>query len=358
MPCSTRSILGPVAVTFALASLIVPQSPLAAQQPAAPVGAYAAAQYLGEIRNTVLYGDIWERPQLSSRDRSLITVAVTQALYATNELRLHIGRALDNGVTQSEIAELIAHVLWYSGFPTAVNAARVAAEVFAERGLPESPPESSPREPNPDDHLFPGVFPATPYVTDLLDLLYAETWERPELSPRDRSLVTVAVGTALYASSEVRFHVGRALDNGVTQEEISELITHVTFYSGFPTGVNAARVAADVFEQRGLPLPDARFPGAPYLDTLISGLVYRDTWPRRALSLRDRSLNTIAMTQAAYQTDQLRAHVRRGLDNGITPEELSEMMAHVRLYSGFPSGVNGSRLLAEVLQERGIPLPN
>jgi len=358
MPCSTCSILGPVAVTFALASLIVPQSPLAAQQPAAPVGAYDAAQYLGDIRNTVLYGDIWERPQLSARDRSLITVAVTQALYATNELRLHIGRALDNGVTQSEIAELIAHVLWYSGFPTAVNAARVAAEVFAEHGLPESPPESSPREPNPDDHLFPGVFPATPYVADLLDLLYAETWERPELSPRDRSLVTVAVGTALYASSEVRFHVGRALDNGVTQEEISELITHVTFYSGFPTGVNAARVAADVFEQRGLPLPDARFPGAPYLDTLISGLVYRDTWPRRELSLRDRSLITIAMTQAAYQTDQLRAHVRRGLDNGITPEELSEMMAHVTLYSGFPSGVNGSRLLAEVLQERGIPLPN
>ena len=358
MPRSTRSILGPVAVISVLASLIAPQSPLAAQQPAAPVGAYAAAQYLGEIRNTVLYGDIWERPQLSARDRSLITVAVTQALYATNELRLHNGRALDNGVTQSEIAELIAHVLWYSGFPTAVNAARVAAEVFAERGLPESPPESSPREPNPDDHLFPGVFPATPYVTDLLDLLYAETWERPELSPRDRSLVTVAVGTALYASSAVRFHVGRALDNGVTQEEISELITHVTFYSGFPTGVNAARVAADVFEQRGLPLPDARFPGAPYLDTLISGLVYRDTWPRRALSLRDRSLITIAMTQAAYQTDQLRAHVRRGLDNGITPEELSEMMAHVTLYSGFPSGVNGSRLLAEVLQERGIPLPD
>ena len=358
MPCSTRSILGPVAVTIVLTSSIAPQSPLAAQQPAAPVGAYDAAQYLGEIRNTVLYGDIWERPQLSARDRSLITVAVTQALYATNELRLHIGRALDNGVTQSEIAELIGHVLWYSGFPTAVNAARVAAEVFAERGLPESPPESSPREPSLDDHLFPGVFPATPYVADLLDLLYAETWERPELSPRDRSLVTVAVGTALYASSEVRFHVGRALDNGVTQEEISELITHVTFYSGFPTGVNAARVAATVFEQRGLPLPDARFPGAPYLDTLISGLVYRDTWPRSELSPRDRSLITIAMTQAAYQTDQLRGHLGRGLDNGITPGELSEMMAHVTLYSGFPSGVNGSRLLAEVFQQRGIPLPN
>ena len=73
-------------------------------------------------------------------------------------------------------------------------------------------------------------------------------------------------------------------------------------------------------------------------------------------TLRDRSLITIAMTQAAYQTDQLRGHLRRGLDNGITPEELSEMMARVTLYAGFPSGVNGSRVLAEVLQERGIPL--
>lgn len=360
MSRSTRSILGPVVTTFVLASLIAPQSPLAAQQPAAPVGAYDAAPYLGEIRNTVLYGDIWERPQLSPRDRSLVTVAVTQALYATNELRLHMGRALDNGVTQTEIAELIAHVLWYSGFPTGVNATRVATEVFAERGLPATPPGTSPRESRMDDEpLFPGALPATPYVRDLLDqVLYAETWERPELSPRDRSVVTVAVVTALYRTSEVRAHVGRALNNGVTQEEISEIITHVTFYAGFPTGVNASRVAAEVFEQRGLPLPDARFPGAPYLDTLIDGLVYGDTWTRPGLSPRDRSLVTIAMTQAAYQTDQLRGHIRRGLDNGITPLELSELMAQVTLYSGFPSGVNGSRVLAEVLQERGIPLPN
>ena len=360
MPHSTGSLCGTAVAAFALISLMVPQPHLAAQQPAAPTGAYAASPYLGEIRDAVLYGDIWERPQLSARDRSLITVAVNQALYATNELRIHMGRALDNGVTQSEIAELIGHVLWYSGFPTGVNAARVAAEVFEQRGLPTSPPESSPRESRADaDPLFPGAFPATPYLSDLLNqVVYAETWERPELSPRDRSLITVAVGTALYASSEVRYHVGRALDNGVTQEEISEVITHVTFYSGFPTGVNASRVAAGVFEQRGLPLPDARFPGAPYLDTLIDDLVYGETWPRSELSLRDRSLITIAMTQAAYQTDQLRVHLRRGLDNGITPEELSEMMAHVTLYAGFPVGVNGSRLLAEVLRERGIPLPN
>ena len=327
-----------------------------AQQPPPPPGAYDAAPYLGEIRNNYLYGDIWERPGLSARDRSMITVAVNQALYATNELRLHMGRALDNGVTQTEISEIIAHVLWYSGFPTGVNAARVAAEVFKERGLPITPPGASSRQPPVDPEIeFPGAFPQTPYLRDMLNqLVYAETWKREELSPRDRSMITVAVGTALYASSEVRHHVGRALDNGVTQEEISEIIIHVTFYSGFPTGVNAARVAAEVFEAKGLPLADARFPGAPYLDQLIDGLVYGETWTRKQLSARDRSLVTIAMTQAAYQSDQLRVHLRRGLDNGLTPEELSELMAQVTLYAGFPSGVNGSRILAEVLRERGI----
>lgn len=333
----------------------------AAQQPPPPPGAYDAAPYLGSIRNTYLYGDIWERPGLSARDRSMITVAVNQALYATNELKLHMGRALDNGVTQTELSEIIAHVLWYSGFPTGVNAARVAAEVFEERGLPVTPPGASSRQPPVDPELeFPGAFPQTPYVRDLLNqVVYAETWTRPELSPRDRSMITVAVGTALYASSEVRYHVGRALDNGVTPDEIAEVITHVSFYSGFPTGVNAARVAQQVMESRGIELPEARFPAAPYLDTLLDKLVYGETWSRESqLSARDRSLVTIAMTQAAYQSDQLRVHLRRGLDNGLTPTELSELMAQITLYAGFPSGVNGSRILAEVLQERGIPLPD
>jgi alkylhydroperoxidase/carboxymuconolactone decarboxylase family protein YurZ len=331
-----------------------------AQQPAPPPGAYDAAPYLGQIRNTYVYGDIWERPGLSARDRSMITVAVNQATYATNELRLHMGRALDNGISQAELAEIIAHTLWYSGFPTGVNAARVAAQVFEERGLPAIPPGASSRQPPDDPELeFPGAFPQTPYLRDLLNqVLYAETWTREELSPRDRSMITVAVGTALYASSEIRYHIGRGLDNGVTQDEISEIITHVTFYSGFPTGVNAAGVAAEVFEARGLPLGDSRFPGAPYIDELISGMLYGETWTREQLSRRDRSLATIAVTLANYQTDQLRVHLGIGLDNGLTTQEISELITQVTLYAGFPPGVNASRTFAEVLQERGLPLPD
>jgi 4-carboxymuconolactone decarboxylase len=67
-------------------------------------------------------------------------------------------------------------------------------------------------------------------------------------------LITVAVAQASYATDQLRGHLGRALNNGVTQEEIEEIITHVTFYAGWPTGSNAARVAAEVFTDRGLPL--------------------------------------------------------------------------------------------------------
>ncbi len=92
------------------------------------------APKLAELSSDVLFGDVWERPQLSKRDRSLIVVAVLTALYRTDQLRGHIGRALDNGVTKDEIAEVITQMAFYAGWPTAANAVRVAKEVYDERG--------------------------------------------------------------------------------------------------------------------------------------------------------------------------------------------------------------------------------
>ena len=85
---------------------------------------------LAELTADVLFGDVWERPGLSKRDRSLITVAALIALYRTDQLRGHIGRALDNGVTKDEIGEVINHMAFYAGWPTAANAVRVAKEVY------------------------------------------------------------------------------------------------------------------------------------------------------------------------------------------------------------------------------------
>ena len=93
--------------------------------------------------------------------------------------------------------------------------------------------------------------PAAPKLADLTEnLLFGEIWERPELSKRDRSLITVAVLTALYRSEQLRNHFNRALDNGITRSELSEIVTHVTFYAGWPTGANAAQVLKEVFDQR------------------------------------------------------------------------------------------------------------
>ncbi|MCZ6887509.1 MAG: carboxymuconolactone decarboxylase family protein [Gammaproteobacteria bacterium] len=88
------------------------------------------APHLAELTTEVVFGDVWERPQLSKRDRSLITVAVLTAMYRTDQLKGHVARALQNGVTKEEIGEVITHMALYAGWPTAVNAAVVAKDVF------------------------------------------------------------------------------------------------------------------------------------------------------------------------------------------------------------------------------------
>ena len=91
---------------------------------------YDLIPQLGKLRAEVLFGDVWEQPELSKRDRSLATVAVLIALYRTPELKGHMVRAIENGVTKEELYGLITHLAFYSGWPTAVNAGRVALEVL------------------------------------------------------------------------------------------------------------------------------------------------------------------------------------------------------------------------------------
>jgi 4-carboxymuconolactone decarboxylase len=88
-----------------------------------------------EVTENVIYGDIWERPDLSKRDRSLVVLATLISTYRPEQLRGHLARALDNGVTKVEIAEIITHLAFYSGWPSSMTAARIAKEVFEERGI-------------------------------------------------------------------------------------------------------------------------------------------------------------------------------------------------------------------------------
>lgn len=85
-----------------------------------------------EYTDKVLFGDVWERPELSPRDRCLITVACLISLYRTNELPFHLKKALENGVSREELIEVITHLAFYSGWPTASSAVGIARQVFSE----------------------------------------------------------------------------------------------------------------------------------------------------------------------------------------------------------------------------------
>ena len=91
------------------------------------------APKLAQLTDDVLYGDVWARPQLSPRDRSLVTVSALIAMNRPDQLRSHLARARDNGVTEDEVAETITHLAFYAGWPSAVTAVTVAKEVFAKK---------------------------------------------------------------------------------------------------------------------------------------------------------------------------------------------------------------------------------
>lgn len=100
-------------------------------------GPYAdIAPALDGITQQVLFGDVWQRAQLSRRDRSLATVAALVAQYRVNELPFHLKYALQNGVTREELVEEITHLAFYAGWPAANTAVGIARQVFAE--TPES----------------------------------------------------------------------------------------------------------------------------------------------------------------------------------------------------------------------------
>jgi len=106
---------------------------------------------------------------------------------------------------------------------------------------------NQPRQVGGGRRMFGDFAPKLAELTD--DVLFKDVWSRPELAARDRSLITVAVLTAGGNTDQLSFHLGRALENGVTQEELIEAITHVTLYAGWPRGMAAMGVAKQLFTE-------------------------------------------------------------------------------------------------------------
>lgn len=218
------------------------------------------APALERYTQRVLLGDLWKRPDLSPRDRSLITVAVLIARNQTTELPSHLNLALDSGVKASEISEVITHLAFYSGWANALSAVAVARDVFRARGIgaDQLPPAEGPllpidqaSEARRAAFVEQSVGPVAPGIVQYTsDPLFQDLWLRPALAPRDRSLVTISTLVATGQVAQLSAHLNRAMDNGLTKAEASEVLTHLLFYTGWPSVFSAIPVAKDVFEKR------------------------------------------------------------------------------------------------------------
>ena len=220
----------------------------------------AVAPALEHFKNRRLFGDLWKRPGLTPRDRSIVTVAALIARNQPIELRFQLGLALEHGAKPRELSEIITHLAFYSGWGNAMMAVDVARDVFERHNisaqqLPAVAPTLLPldeaaeakRAANVEQQMG-AIMPALVQYTT--DVLFRDLWLRPDLAPRDRSLVTVSALVASGQVAQITFHLNRAMDNGLTQTEAAEAIAHLAFYAGWPNAMSAVPVAKDVFEKR------------------------------------------------------------------------------------------------------------
>jgi len=197
---------------------------------------------------------------MSPRDRSVVTVAALIARNQIVEMPYHFNLALDNGMKPGELSEIITHLAFYSGWANATTAVAVAKDIFDARKIrpDQLPPAGGPRLPLDEGaeaqraaRVAEDVGATAPgleqYTTDVL---FRDLWLRPGLAPRDRSLVTVSALIALGHGAQIPYHLNRAMDNGLTKTEASEVLTHLAFYAGWPNAMSAVPVAKGVFEKR------------------------------------------------------------------------------------------------------------
>jgi 4-carboxymuconolactone decarboxylase len=205
---------------------------------------------LATLTDDVLFGNVWSRPDLSPRDRSLVTISVLIATGKPAQLAGHLGRALDNGVQASEASGVLAHLAIYSGWPSAVSALPIYDQVYTERKVdttalraagPRSsgPPSDAARAKAVTDDLG-AVAPKFVELTN--DVVFGDLWRRTDLTPRDRSLVTIAALAAMGDDAELGMYVQRGLQSGLTETQIAEALTHLGFYAGWPKAAKALRV--------------------------------------------------------------------------------------------------------------------
>lgn len=235
--------------------------------------AAATEERLGPLGSFVVdfaLGDVWTRPGLSRRDRSLIVVSILATLNQLNQLSSHVQGAINHGLTRTEVEEVMVQLSGYAGFPRAIDAMTTArAAIATMQGVDQLEP-SPPAGPKDDEQrsadartvlgrlsenqppggvgVNMGAFTGTAGR-----FAFGELWSRPELSRRDRSLVVCATLVTQDKPNELRFHLQGALNHGATPEELEELMITTIVYVGFPTAVEGFRALREIEARQDQP---------------------------------------------------------------------------------------------------------
>ena len=231
-----------------------PPSPNAQPAPNRPSGPLQQrlAPGLAALTDDVLYGDVWRRPELSPRDRSLVTISVLIATGKPAQLAGHLGRALDNGVQPSEASGLLAHLAIYCGWPSVVSALEVYDQVYTARKIDTAalravgprlpPPASDAARARAVNEAFAAVAPKFAQLTN--DVVFDDLWRRSDLTLRDRSLVTIAALAAMGESDQLELYLRLGIESGLTRAQIGEAVTHLGFYAGWGRATKAMTAVA------------------------------------------------------------------------------------------------------------------
>jgi 4-carboxymuconolactone decarboxylase len=226
---------------------------------------------LGSFAVDYVMGDLWSRPQLAPRDRSLVVIAVLASMGSVAELEAHVEIGLNHGLSREEIDEVVLQVAAYAGYPMAMAATRAVDRTFCRIDGVDRQPPRNPADAKSDEQrradatdvlrtLTAGRAASEPeqalanIVESLGDVgrlafewAFGEVWSRPQLARRDRSLIVVAILTWLGKDRELAFHIPAALNHGLSREEVCEIMVQMCVYGGFPRAVEGMRAAQDAF---------------------------------------------------------------------------------------------------------------
>lgn len=255
-------------ITLQVMGLVLGWSGLAVAQEQRPLPSPSpmvreVAPQLYAYTQDVLFGQVWRRGALALRDRSIVTLSSLLANGQSAQMTSHINLGLDNGLKPSEIVAIITHSAFYAGWPNAMSAVGVARAAFEKRGIAlETIPGSEALVvgANASATLAPALLEAgtqgsvaavSPQLAAYTrEVVFGNLWQQPELSLRDRSLVTISMLIAKGQLEDLPLYLDQGMDNGLSREQITEAITHLAFYAGWPRAMSAVPIAKRVFDAR------------------------------------------------------------------------------------------------------------